>query len=153
MGIALAIYEPGAKSITLRQEITPTFGVNIFFWENPTIPRLPVWLWSERTSNGADSIKIWQAMHLLIQSSLPTASLYHVTKKCQEYSSLVVTSSPFFPLDSAYASNEHKQWVFNRENNKCLGYSHFLMKLFEGKKGGCNSEATAFKSWQSNAKL
>ena len=30
MGIALAIYEPGAKSITLRQEITPTFGVNIF---------------------------------------------------------------------------------------------------------------------------
>ena len=44
MGIALAVYEPGAKSITLRQEITPTFGVNIFFWENPTIPRLPVWL-------------------------------------------------------------------------------------------------------------
>ena len=30
MGIALAICEPGAKSITLRQEITPTFGVNIF---------------------------------------------------------------------------------------------------------------------------
>ena len=30
MGIALAICEPGAKSITLRQEITPIFGVNIF---------------------------------------------------------------------------------------------------------------------------
>ena len=33
------------------------------------------------------------------------------------------------------------------------GLLTFPDELFEGKRGGCNIEATALKSWQSNAKL